>query len=115
MKLILNLVSKYIARYLELDETNFSDISKGVQDTLRNRGCEDFEIFQQMFTNSPGVTDIFAIQCLADLRSTAAIVKEIIFKGINPKSREVAINHDFGSGSEILMLAAYIHSKRNKF
>jgi len=57
--------------------------------------------------------DVMARQSLADLRATAAIVREVIFNNRFARGRDF-IGADFGSGSSILMLASMIAALRSE-
>lgn len=117
-ELVMNLVIKFSAKYLGIQDneprmikeaaniinaTDFNDILLSLQQGINNVNNGSF-IYQR---------DTLAQECLLDIRSTAAIVKEIIFNDQFQKTNSF-MGVDFGAGSGILMLASLLAAMRQE-
>lgn len=108
--LVINLVVKYLLRYLGLWETR-KGISQAIGRILWDRYPWDnvfkwLERIVQMIME-PLEDDLFGIECLADIRTTSALVKEIIFRE-NFEKRDDFFALDLGTGTGILLVAGII-------
>jgi hypothetical protein len=119
-KLVMNLVIKYAAKYFGVVEDDPTAIKSGVLKGLEKSDEDTLKFFANvisevdhggMFVDADD--DFIAKESLADLRCTAAIVREIIFGG-RFEGKEDFIGVDFGTGSSILMLASAIAAFRRE-
>ena len=114
---ILCFVLKYLAEYLEISpKLQITDLKREIKKIIDERSRLEIPmIIEANLKGDPeGQSDICGIQCLSDIRSTAALVKEIAFtpeaQGLEGRSFTSA---DLGSGTGILSAAAALHGIRN--
>lgn len=124
-QLVINLVVKYLAAYMEIAATAPEGIQVGIRQRMHDvkHGTEGqqfmLESLQQAFMLGGGgeigaTTDRFGLESLIDTGATAAIVKEIIFnRDFDTKAGEFT-GVDLGSGTGILTLAMIIAGQRSK-
>lgn len=119
-ELIMNMVIKYLAVYLEVDPRDVESLKRLAVEKSKMGGIDDLmgglsaALGALNGERSTHTSESFALNCLSDVRVTAAIVKEIIF---NQRCRVVGGEHvsfDFGSGSGILTLASMISGARKE-
>ena len=118
-ELVLNFVIKYLALYLGVEHAHIAEMRERICE-LVDEAYEDDKLYNPFLTgvqvdhiygNDPGV-DYFPLSCIADIRQTAAIFKEIMFnKGFTASDTFTGL--DFGSGTGILLIAMLIAAKRN--
>jgi hypothetical protein len=111
--LVMNVALKYLALYLNVPQGDVSKIAEVA--SLKGRSSEKIvsDIFLALAGERVTPPEACGIQCLADIRSTAAIVKEVIFQVIRRKTDEGPfVSVDFGSGTGILVLASAIAGRR---
>lgn len=119
-RLVLNLVIKFIATYLEVDPRNLSELKSKVTDASKTTPDELIKIITGMTMRmdhkclEASPVDALAIHSLLDLRTTAAIVKEIIFNQCFENDGKNFIGVDLGSGTGILTLATVIAGRRKR-
>jgi hypothetical protein len=118
-ELILNFIIKYLAEYLEILETNILKVRQQINETIQmaytaSKTPDSYiaNVYAEMCNGHQG-SDFYPLMCVADLRATAAIVKEIIFNDrFESEGRFVGL--DFGSGTGILTAAMVIAAKRRQ-
>lgn len=121
-QLVLNFVIKYVAEYLRAKHDDESDIRAKVEARLAVTTDDTKSLLLQMIggiidESIPGShqSDLFPLQCATDLRSTAAIVKEIIFnKGFQLYPEYGFTSIDLGSGTGILAMASIVAGMRKR-
>jgi len=96
--LVVNLVRKYLACYLEIQEDDFAKLRKKIRNTIAEKYTKHHK-------------DCSAVKFLADIQTTSAIVKEIIFNDKFEKDYEF-LGLDIGAGTGILQVAMLIAAKR---
>ena len=115
--LALNLIIKYLAAYLEVAHTDISAIRSKVNRIIDKKNLPELYdplILEQYGPYLEGAeSDYFPVKCLADVRRTAAIFKEIAFND-RFKANGHFVGMDFGSGTGILTLAMAISAKRRQ-
>jgi len=105
--LCINLAVKYLAKYLRVDDTNPDNLYLELQKQVN--GMIDKWSAEGTSSNS----DNLAVECLSDVQTTAAILKEIIFNEdfqLGDEERFFGLN--LGSGTGILSVAlsvSYTH------
>lgn len=109
--LIVNLLYKYLAEYLELDPNDLEGIYRGFKERFERDGPLAAAIHDPLHPNR--YTDQFALNCLADIPATAAIFREIIFGETWAKPPKRFYSVEFGSGTGILTLASAILGRRS--
>lgn len=111
---VMGLVVKFLCDYLQILETNVNAIQDQVRLKVGRLEKEDMPMVSrhafQMTTE--GITDAFGVQCLSDIRVTAALLKEIMFNN-SFKRNDQFLGVDFGSGTGILSAAMLIAARRN--
>lgn len=119
-ELVLNVVVKYLAEYLEIQYETIEEMRKQIRLKLK----ESFECDRRfnpfisgvqvsnIYGDKPGV-DAFPLRCHADIQKTAAIFKEIAFNQRFESDGSFS-GIDLGSGTGILTLAMVIAAKRKK-
>lgn len=116
-QLVLNTVLKYIAEYLEANPQDVREIRNKFKEALAITEGEGELLVKQTLLDLMGVgirihkSDLMALQCLADVRSTAAIFKEVAFSDRFQKEGNY-LGIDLGSGTGILSLAMGIAARR---
>jgi len=107
--LIINLVVKYALEYLEIEHKTISKTRHQIKKIIRKNINTD----AQTYNTDHAKSDLYPLNCLLDIRKTAAIVKEIIFnKSKNDNDTKLCL--DLGSGTGILLLASIISELRKK-
>lgn len=106
-------VVKYLLEYLMIITTDVHVIRRGVRKLVQDLTQKDGP------SAMPGrrrntVTDVFAVQCLADVHGTAALVKEIAMQRRYGYEGNQYAAVDFGTGSGVLLAAAMIDGIRTK-
>lgn len=123
-ELVLNFVIKYLTEYLGITERN--DVRK-IEGEVRQIVCANDITPEHSLAEMMGMfaaktkellsgnfqDDLYPVECVIDLRSTAAIVKEIIFND-RFSSEEPFLSLDLGSGTGILLAASLIAARRKK-
>lgn len=113
---VINFVVKYLGVYLGLEEP-FS--AEAVDQALKTRLQSQPMAFKNVMLGAMsgdmfGDSDLFSIQCIADLRATAAIFKEIAFADDWENHNDSFYGLDFGTGSGILLAAMLVAANRRK-
>ena len=112
---VMNFVLKYLGAYLDLPDGSKAE---AIQEALAKRletQQEETNFFGLMTgENLYGDSDLFSIQCLGDLHSTAAIFKEIAFAEDFDNQSDSFFGLDWGTGSGILLAAMLVASQRRK-
>jgi hypothetical protein len=128
-KLLINLALKYAAEYLQVSPYSIEGIEQRAMEAVQSTPADAMRLILDVIAKSTGEqatgesglaqTDIVAVESLIDLRSTAAIMKEIIFGGDfmvekNGPFGNNFIGLDIGHGTGILTLATYIAARRRE-
>jgi SAM-dependent methyltransferase len=113
-RLVIGFLVRYLAAYLDIPESKniqswMSEIRMVVEFTVLS-ALSDFQETGDVDPHEPG-GDNYALRCLADLRQTAAIFKEILFNDRFQKGRAF-FGLDLGSGTGILSIAMALAAKR---
>jgi len=116
-ELVLNIVIKYIAKYFKLSTSNLEQFKAQAIAKGEMSPEELAQIFVMGFAATQGVSmpisESLANHSLLDVKSTAAIFKEIVFNQRFDKNGYF-LGVDIGAGSGILMLASYIAGTRGR-
>ncbi len=117
-ELVLNLVIKYLAKYLQVDSRDPNSISSGISAKKSNKGPDFDNMLQGLLsgrtdTASLANLETTGINSLIDIRATSSIVKEIIFNQRYTKT-DTFVGVDLGCGTGILSLASAIAAKRRE-
>ncbi len=113
---VLNTVIKYLAAYLKVAYKDIPAMRRHIEALIRQkqevRVHKDPLIELQYGPDHAGeVSDYFPVKCLADIRRTAAVFKEVAFNDrFQTNGRFTGI--DWGSGTGILTLAMAIAARR---
>lgn len=114
-ELVLNIVIKYLAEYLGLPQQDIEKIKAGVEVAMSPDKLEALSVIANSFLAMDGVDipadELLASGCLCDIRSTAALFKEIAFHQ-RYNDRQTFVSMDLGSGSGILMIASIVAARR---
>ena len=117
--LVINLVIKYLCKYLQLSDDDFQRLQEDVRLAIAN-SPEDIVILMTSiligYENGetiPLLSEKMALQCLVAIRETAAIFKEIAFND-QFSVQDNFIGVDYGSGTGILMVASLIAARRQR-
>lgn len=121
-KLVINLVIQYIAEYIGAPMAGIEEIQTKAEQLLqqekgaRGKGAEYMiNILERLMTGDQELDNgdnSFANECLFDIHSTSAILKEIIFASAFDKKSSDFVGLDLGTGSGILMIGQYIAAQR---
>jgi hypothetical protein len=114
-ELVLNIVIKYLAEYFQLPPQDIEGLKVGVNAAMSPSELEAASIIANSFLAMGGddvpADEMLASGCLSDVRSTAALFKEIAFHQ-SYSDRQSFISMDLGSGSGILMIASIVAARR---
>lgn len=127
-RLLMNLVIRYVAEYLEMPPEDIEAINSKVKKSVKISPDDMMQIFVDVYMKAEGMphtssgfsqTDRLSLESLVDIRATAAIMKEIIFGGKFEveQGEQFADNFialDLGHGTGVLMLAAQIAALRKQ-
>lgn len=114
---IMRFTVKYLLDYLMIITRNTPTIRRGVSNIIEEQALRDngplirYALGRGQKTSS----DFFAVQCLADVHGTSALVKEIVFQRDCSHEDNQFCAVDIGTGSGILLAAALIAGIRQKF
>lgn len=103
--LTLNFVIKYLAAYLEVVQGDVRGMRQKIRWLIELRQEVDAKDLSAVREEN------FALHCLADVRQSAAIFKEVAFND-HFEARDGFIGLDIGSGTGILMMAMAIAARR---
>ncbi len=112
---VLALVTKYSLDYLGITSGSMTEIQLDLDAALAPLALEfndQFEHVKKKGNLDSFTSDGFAVNCLTDLRATAAVFKEI---ALNEKfeKKDAFLGMDFGSGSGILSAAMAVSALRS--
>jgi len=113
-ELIWNFLIKYLAVYLDILITDPLKLKAEIQMIVHFTVLAALSDYQETGDVDPASIggDNYAIRCLADLRQTAAIFKEIVF-GSAFKKGDSFFALDLGSGTGILSVVLVLAARRN--
>lgn len=116
-KLVMGFVVKFLCDYLQILETDVVNIQNNVRTKVRKLEVEKIPRISKaaLGGKTEGASDAFGVQCLADVRATAGLFKEVAFNERFEKYAQQFAGVDLGSGTGILGSAIAIAALRNQY